>query len=227
MTAAAMIISAMTEELDDYRRHVTEKIRNCDVREHPFAHAIVDGIFPEALYLQMLDERPPARQFERVQFGRKRLLLPGNANDYWRRLYAELFASCVTREVVNRFSAHIRPGVDVAGLVLRQCSLVLDGFGYEIPPHSDAPHKKVISLIFYMPRKDDRRQLGTCVLSPRAELARAGDYRWQSWKDFATVERIEFRPNRLFVFPVTERSFHAVPRIWRLTRRQSLQGFIA
>lgn len=46
-------------------------------------------------------------------------------------------------------------------------------------------------------------------------------------EDFEIVERIEFRPNRLFIFPVTDQSFHAVPRIWRFTRRHSLQAFIA
>lgn len=103
----------------------------------------------------------------------------------------------------------------------------MDGFGYGIPPHADAPHKKVLTLIFYLPRNDDRRDLGTCLLSPRTELPPSTDYRWHAWKDFEIVEHIEFCPNRLFIFPVTDHSFHAVPRIWRFTRRQSLQAFIA
>ena len=217
----------MIGEFDGDLSHVAGKIRNCAVLERPFVHAIVDGVFPEELYRRMLDELPPVRQFQRAQFGRKRLSLPEHGNPYWRRLYAELFASCVTREVVNRFRAHIRPGGDVTRLALRECALVVDGLGYEIPPHSDSPHLKVLSVIFYLPRNDNRRDLGTCLLSPRRELPPPGKYRWQSWKDFEIVERIEFRPNRLLVFPVNDRSFHAVPRLWRFTRRESLQAFIA
>ena len=135
----------MSSELDDHISHVARKLRSCEVRDYPFVHGIVDGIFPQKLYVQMLDERPPARQFRRAQFGRKRLLVPEHANSYWRNLHAELLASCVTREVVNRFRQHVRPGVDTSRLAMRECALVIDRFGYQIPPHSDSPRAKVLS----------------------------------------------------------------------------------
>src|SRR5262249_911144 len=150
----------------------------------PFVHAVIDGVFPETLYAQMLDARPPVREFEPAQVGRKRLLLPTDNNTFWRDLHTQLFAACITREVVNRFKAHVRPGVDATQLAMRECALVVDGFGYQIPPHSDSPRAKVLSLIFYLPRTDDARQTGTCLLRPKPTLAPAAEYRWYSWRDF-------------------------------------------
>lgn len=214
--------------LTGHTDHVVNRIRSCVVREEPFVHAIIDGIVPDALYLQMLDQMPPARQFQRAQFGRRRFSLPVEGNAYWSALHAELLATSVTCEIAKRFASNLRPGIDAAQLTLRECTLVVDGLGYSIPPHADSPRKKVLTLLFYLPPDDTQIDLGTCLLRPRAGApAPSNDYRWYPWKDFDIVQRVDFRPNRLFVFPVTDRSFHAVPRIWRFTRRRSLQAFIA
>jgi hypothetical protein len=216
--------------IDGRAAHVAAAIRACDIREQPFAHAVIDDVFPREFYGEMLHHWPRRRALRRGQFGRRGLRVPDEVDAFWRSVYFDLLATGVTREAVGRFGAHVRQGVDAKALTLRECTLVQDGFGYSIPPHSDAPHKKVLTLIFYLPRSADQRDLGTCIMRPRRIDMRPAveeGYRWQSWKDFETVQRIEFLPNRLFVFAVNDRSFHAVQRIWRFTARRSLQAFIA
>lgn len=223
-------LSGSPGEVDGPAAHVAAAIRRCDIREQPFAHAVIDDVFPRELYGEMSRHWPSRRALGRGQFGRRRLCVPDEVDAFWRSMYFDLLATLVTREAVARFAGHVRPGVDPEALTLRECTLVQDGFGYSIPPHSDAPHKKVLTLIFYLPRSAAQRDLGTRVMRPRRSRvppAVEEGYHWRSWKDFETVERIEFLPNRLFVFPVTDRSFHAVPRIWRFTARRSLQAFIA
>lgn len=218
------------DDIDGPVAHLAAAIGACDVREQPFAHAVIDDVFPRELYDAMLHHWPSRRALRRGQFGRRELRVPDEVDGFWRNLYFDLLSTMVTRAAVARFAGHVRRGVDSEALTLRECTLVQDGFGYSIPPHSDAPHKKVLTLIFDLPRSADQRGLGTCVMRPRRiNMLPAVEegYRWQSWKDFEIVERIEFLPNRLFVFAVNDRSFHAVPRIWRFTARRSLQAFIA
>jgi hypothetical protein len=223
----------MHPDMDACRRHVGQKVSAAVIRERPFAHAIIDDLLPPSMYARLLAELPSQREFVPATFrwpwfGRKRILLPAQANSFWAELYADLLESCLAPAAIAKVAPHLRAGIDASKLTLRECCLVRDTVGYAISPHADAPHKKVISLIYYLTKDDRLRELATCLLQPKSgHVVDDAEYKWHAWKDFDIVDRVEFRPNRLLLLPVTAQSFHAVQRIWKFVQRDSLQAFIA
>jgi len=220
-------------DLTHAARHVTRQIGNAPLRSRPFPHFVVDEAFPRETYAAILRETassmPVVSPFRRGP-RRNRLCLDLERNNFWASLY-RLLASEVKDAAVNRVSETLRPGIATEQLRLRECTVVRDRFGYQIPPHSDSPKLKVITMLLYLPRSAWFPHLGTRLCVPKAGApatpANEDDYDWQAWQDFDIVERIDFLPNRLVLFAVTPQSFHCVPRIWLPVTRDSLQSFIA
>jgi hypothetical protein len=214
-------------------RHVSRRIREARLRERPFPHLVVDDAFPGETYAAILRETatsmPVVSPFRRGP-RREGLHLDLERGNFWQKLY-RLLASEVKDAAVDRLRETLRPGLETDQLRLRECTVVRDRFGYQIPPHSDSPKLKAITMLLYLPRSARFPHLGTCLCVPKASAppipANEEEYDWQAWRDFEIVERIDFVPNRLVLFAVTPHSFHCVRRVWLPVSRDSLQAFIA
>lgn len=218
--------------------HVLKRVASAEVINDPFPYAVIDGIFPNDYYAEMLAHFPkpdslrPIGETGRVsreaykdrhvvlftddEFSR----MSEEQQRFWREfagwMYSDLFLSLF----VLKFQHALEPRLakilaDTSVLRARgDALLVNDQTNYAIGPHTDAPHR-LVTFLFYLPKDDSMRELGTSVY-------RAKDPNFVCWggphhppEQFDLVRTVEFLPNRLLTFPKTEWSFHGVGQILR------------
>lgn len=209
---------------------VLQRITAAPVLREPFAHCVIDGVFPAEFFEAIIDHWPeepswqPLAESGRVGKGNyaERLVVlmnqPGYARldeerrNFWSRSVGEWLLGPRFRAVLlDKFAADLaatsfgaRPE-KTAGDAL----IVSDRTNYAIGPHTDAPHR-VISLLFYLPEDATFRRFGTSFYEPLDPAFRCKGGPHHSFKRFRRINTIEFVPNRLVAFPKSDRCFHGV-----------------
>jgi hypothetical protein len=235
---AFVVRPPMSARIRAAMNHVLDRVQQTPTEEQPFAHLVVDDIFPPDYYQEMLANFPRAESLRSIaSTGRvnsdayqERLVVLFSEDEFarmsfpqrafWREFASWMHSAAFLHQFLRKFDRHLEPriaAIVAAEEVLRVKSdslLVNDQTNYAIGPHTDAPHR-LVSFLFYLPRDASMRELGT-------SLYRAKDPDFVCWggphHDFAGFERVrtlDFIPNRLVAFPKTERSFHGVERIER------------
>lgn len=220
----------MSSSVEEY---VLYQIANSPVREYPYAHIYVENVFPDDFYAALRANWPdPSSLISLADTGR----VPKNA-------YRERFVMPFTPAEVEKLNAARRPfWQDFAGWLLKQrfltamidkfepyakarfgddlyqCGfeadslIVRDHTNFKIGPHTDAPHR-LLSMLFYCPDDASLKHLGTSVYVPRdPEFSCAGGPHYPH-QLFHKVKTMEYRPNSLFAFVKSDRSFHGVEPI--------------
>jgi hypothetical protein len=128
-------------------------------------------------------------------------------------MYSDLFNDLFILKFLHELEPRIANIVTKDGAlhVRGDAMLVNDQTNYKIGPHTDAAHR-LISFLFYMPADDSMRKLGTSIYRTDPDFI-SWDGTHFPFDEFEHVETVEFLPNRLLVFPKTERSFHGVEKI--------------
>lgn len=225
---------------DEWRvlQHIQERMANAHMETDPFPYLVVDNIFPEDYYRRMLENFPspevmrPLHESGRVAPGayeeRHALLfneeeiskLSMESAKFWRSLahwmysdpFANLFISRFAQELFPRLARILQADGKLA--VKGDALLVQDHTRYAIGPHTDAPHR-LVTFLFYLPTDDSMRDIGTSIYRPKDPDFTCWGGPHHSFDHFEKVRTVEFLPNRLLVFPKTERSFHGVEKIER------------
>ena len=70
--------------------------------------------------------------------------------------------------------------------------------------------RKVITLLFYLPKDESQRHLGTSIYLPKDREFRCPGGPHYSREGFERIVTMPFLPNSLFVFLKTNNSFHGV-----------------
>lgn len=224
------------EEANAVLNHILGRLEAATVIRDPFPYAVIDGIFPDAYFRRLLDNFPdpdvfvPIDELGRVSkgaykersvveletdgFNRIPTQLRGFWEDFGSVLSSDLFISSFIGKFADALEYRFRR-ICANGVPLQVRSdtlLVRDHTDYEIAPHTDAPHR-LISFLFYMPEDDKLRAYGTSLYKPKDPNFTCWGDRHHTFEPFTKVGMIEFLPNRLFVFPKTERTFHGVEQI--------------
>jgi hypothetical protein len=214
----------------DVEQHVLARIAAAPVRREPFAHCIVDGVFPEDFYEQIIDNWPDERSWEPLsESGRvssrayaERMVVLMNAAGFGRlddarrafwqdQVGSWLLGKSLREHLLRKFAAEIEGtefaarAEDTAGDAL----IVSDRTNYAIGPHTDATHR-VLSLLFYLPEDATFRRFGTSFYAPLDPAFRCRGGPHHPFKLFRRNATVEFVPNRLVLFPKTDRCFHGV-----------------
>ncbi len=212
--------------------HVLARIAAAAVRREPFAHCVIDGIFPPSFYESIMDEWPseqawvPLGESGRVGKGAYASRLVVLMNDaglarldepqrrFWSREVGDwLLGPNLRRILLEKFADDLAQGFgaaleDTAGDAL----IVSDRTNYAIGPHTDAPHR-VVSLLFYLPEDAAFRRFGTSFYVPRDASFRCRGGPHHRFQLFDRVKTVEFVPNRLVIFPKSDRCFHGVEEV--------------
>jgi len=171
--------------------HAIREIEVATIRTDPFAHILIDALFPDDFFAELLTNFPPRDSLTRVTY-------PGTG---YGRVHGERFdygLSCLdfsdiptfadlerffqsdrfARVLLEKFS---KPGddgtapipqsknqyfVDGASDFKSVCNLHIDLPGYEIPPHRDVS-TKVVTFQHYLVSDDSLRDYGTIFCKPR------------------------------------------------------------
>jgi hypothetical protein len=217
----------------DAEEHVLYQIGNAPIREYPYPHFYVDGIFPDDFYTAMRRHWPSAASLRNLDaLGRvpkgayaERFVMPFNqkevaklgeeAREFWMAFGEWLLSQRFIESVMRRFDPYIhqRFGPLLAQHAFSSESLIVrDHTNYKIGPHTDAPHR-LLSMLFYCPDDDRLSHLGTSIYRPKDPwfTCKGGPHYDHSL--FHRVATMRYRPNTLFAFFKTDDSFHGVEPI--------------
>jgi hypothetical protein len=207
--------------------HLSYRVANAAIQTYPFPHFFVEGVFPADFYERLqaalpdpeamrpiADVRPVKGYKERFVLeldGDKLAELPAGKQQFWRDLHGWLVGGQFANVVLNKFAPYLdRRFKDVPSPhFVDEALLVQDTTNYSLGPHSDAI-RKVITLLFYLPRDRSQSHLGTSIYVPRDRAFRCQGGPHYPHDRFDRVWTMPFVPNALFAFFKTDNSFHGV-----------------
>jgi hypothetical protein len=220
-------MSSTVEEFTIYQ------ISNAPLRTYPYPHIYVENVFPDDYYAALRQNWPEDSELMcladsgRVSKGAypDRYILPftdigvsrmaENRRPFWQAMRNWLMANHFLTSMIHRFGNYVqeRFGDDITRCQFEADSLLVrDKTNYAIGPHTDAPHR-LLSLLFYCPDDDRLKHLGTSIYAPLdPEFTCEGGPHYPHEK-FKKIVSMDFKPNSLFAFVKTNRSFHGLGRI--------------
>lgn len=204
------------------------KVSNAQVNQFPYPHFVVNDVFPANFYaaLQQNLPRPDTMRTlkeargvagydERFVFEFKpeqlELLEPAQ-RDFWQSLHAWMVGGRFAHLMLSKFSPFIKQrfGADMGNVrFYDEALLVQDTTNYKLGPHTDAP-RKVLTLLFYLPRDASQQHMGTSIYLPKDRDFRCPGGPHHPHERFDKVWTVPFLPNTLFVFFKNDVSFHGV-----------------
>ena len=211
--------------------YVLGRIASATIVREPFAHCVIDDIFPQDFYESVIDHWPeesswrPLAESGRVKGYAERLVvlmepdslarLESGRRTFWEREVGDwLLGPRLRRALLEKFA----PDLEGSGFAVSpdetvgDALIVSDRTEYAIGPHTDAPHR-VVSLLFYLPEDAAFRRFGTSFYAARDPAFRCRGGPHHPFQLFRRTGTVEFLPNRLVVFPKSDRCFHGVERV--------------
>jgi hypothetical protein len=213
----------------DPRAHVFYRIANAPVLTYPFPHFYLESVFPDDYYRQLLDALPPLAAYTPLaatgtvlpgSYPERFSLHPGQYGSadppppqsaFWLELMRWVGSHEFSNLLVQKFGSTItaRFGAGNEFRVSQDARLMRDLTNYALGPHTDTP-RKLVSLLFYLPRDEKLRHLGTSIFEPVDPDFTCDGTQHHDFAGFRMVYTAPFRPNSLFAFCKTDKAFHGV-----------------
>ncbi len=214
---------------------VCSSIEAAPVNAVPFEHCIIDGIFPPDFLAEIYRHWPadhelmPIEDSGRVtvspeQQGRRKVVflteqglsrLAPERRAFWREsMWPWLSGPRFRQALLDKFRDIIEPRLTPGTTIVADALIVSDRTDYAIGPHTDSP-RRLVSLLFYLPEDATLSGFGTSLYKPRVEGFTSEGGPHLAVDDFTRVRTVEFLPNRLIMFPKTNRCFHGVEPLAR------------
>lgn len=209
--------------------HVCRRIAETPVTPDPFPHQIVEGVFPQDYYAELLDRLPTRETYRSIgETGtvgknayRERFVcdladiaadeMGADTGTFWLDLAAWMMHARFRDFLLQHHAAQVRDrfGPDARVNASVDARFVRDQTNFSIGPHTDSG-RKLMSLLFYLPRDSALRHLGTSVYLPlEPDFRCEGGPHYKSSK-FRLVSTAPYVPNTLLLFVKSSRSFHGV-----------------
>jgi hypothetical protein len=219
--------------------HLIYQILNAPVRDYPFPHAFIENVFPNDYYQDMLINLPPISGYlpihdtGNVSGAKAQGLLyssryitdvsdlakrgvPEHLVSFWNELSNSLLSERFLRTILFKFSAAYKERFsnpfNSQFKLSSELRLVRDFEDYSIGPHTDTP-KKVVSLLFYLPKDWEYEKLGTSIYIPKDPSVTCIGGPHYGFKGYKRIFTAPFIPNSMLMFFKTPKSFHGVEKI--------------
>lgn len=201
------------------------------IETDPFEYTIIHNVFPVDVYDAIQANLPPSESY--ISMSQKRtanpsaqqsrtrlnltspefLRLPETQRECWATVRDAICDPKFVNLVFERFASGLSSRYGTARIEARvRVELFRDFAGYQILPHTDAPHK-IFTFIFYLPGESVNMDLGTAVYVPKDRSITDENSNQLPLEMFDETKRAPFIPNTLFGFMKSERSFHGRPLI--------------
>ncbi|HYC38363.1 MAG TPA: hypothetical protein VEC19_18190 [Usitatibacter sp.] len=207
--------------------HVAYKVGNAPIQPYPYPHVFIESIFPEDFYARMQEMLPdpkcllPLEQARGVRGYDERFVLEfkeeqfahltREQDTFWRELHRWMVGGRFTQLLLGKFGPLIAPRFRGEPDVRfhDELMLVQDTTHYKLGPHTDA-QRKVLTLLFYLPRDRSQEHMGTSIYQPKDREFRCPGGPHHPHEKFDRMWTMPFRPNSLFAFVKSDVSFHGV-----------------
>jgi hypothetical protein len=213
--------------LETLTKHVAGKVGKTPISRDSFPHIYVQNIFPAGFYSQMIQNLPEFKYYidlktmnrvgagypdERGVLDLKSVKgLPANQYAFWKRVTGWLTGGEFGKVILSKFKSDLDTRFQNLKWprMANEFLLVRDLPGYKLGPHSDSI-KKVITVLFYLPKDWTGLEQGTSVYEPNdpSFICEGGPH--HEFKKFKLVKTMPNLPNSMFAFVKTNKSFHGV-----------------
>ncbi|HEX3997678.1 MAG TPA: hypothetical protein VHX65_03910 [Pirellulales bacterium] len=203
--------------------HLLESLERTPSHDEPFSHFYVENVFPDDVYVQMMDDFPAPDRYKPLDaskyhndkgistrdvfsFTPENLAdLPLHKRELWSAVADAMHAPEVKQVVFRKLATDLSarfgmPKNEVENITsYSKPSLFRDLDGYEIAPHPDG-RAKIVTMQLYLPRDRSQLELGTALYRRRFHSP-AGVYSWHG--RFEKVKQFVFAPNTGYAFAVS------------------------
>ncbi len=216
---------------------LTYRLANTPIRHYPYPHIYLEEVFEPAFYDEILAHMPSDDSFGAItatgrtgegyderhimKFQTEHLLnLPSDQAAFWvqfsqwmgsarfQGFLMSLFKPFVDQRLKKIMEINKVDTINSANEML----LVRDYTNYAIGPHTDSP-ARLLSVLFYLPPDDSLSHLGTSIYVPKdPKFTCIGGPHYHP-DAFERIHTAPYRPNSLFAFMKTDKSFHGVEPI--------------
>ena len=208
--------------------YVARRIKETPVLEVPFQHCIIDDALPEAVFNSIHDHWPDdsvllsLNETGRTTKYKERFVMLledeffNNLNSADQKFWVDVGLTVMGSQVVTACYEKFKKILD--GRLPRQhmsfnlnpeMLVVSDRNNYQIGPHTDTEWR-FMSLLYYLSPDPKYHSYGTCLYEPKDSAIEVDHRRHYEFQDFNLHSRIDYKPNRLVLFPRTNSSFHGV-----------------
>jgi hypothetical protein len=207
--------------------HLSYKVGNAPLSLFPFPHFYVRDVFPPDFYRLLQEKLPdpeamlPIEEVRPVKGYKERFVLelgehhlstlPEDKREFWYTLQDWLVGGRFGHLLFNKFGPYIEERFkgQPTPEFYDESLLVQDITNYKLGPHTDSP-RKVITLLFYLPKDDSQCHLGTSIYVPKDPNFSCQGGPHYPHDRFENLQTMPFLPNSLFCFLKTYNSFHGV-----------------
>ena len=208
---------------------VAENIARAPLQLFPFPHIYVQDVFPSDFYIDLQHHLPPPDLLVPIQQARgvrgypqrfvfelsseKLAAVPEPYRGFWAALAGWMVSGGFAQVVLDKFRTVIEARFKHQQVEFGdEALLVNDHTHYSLGPHTDK-QKKVVSVLFYLPRDNKLEKHGTSLYVPSTPgfTCKGGPH--YPFDGFERVATMPFLPNTMFAFAKTDNSFHGVEPI--------------
>ena len=184
----------------------------------PFPHIVVDNIFSNSDYFDVMNEIPKCEFLGKAVFPDKNTsVLDRKSSSFFNDLF--VYIEDKLGELLIRKFGIKNPNHSIIVSLQRSTS------NYKINPHTDSSFK-LATWIIYLPIEGIDEEAGTYICTPKKGIKVAGDHgKLQPWSKFDS-QLVKCNHNRLFAFPVSSNSWHAADMKGKNDGRIILRGFV-
>jgi hypothetical protein len=219
--------------LESAKEHVSKRIGLTPINTDPFDHCIVDNVFPQDI-LKALDDYWPsddvleslgktgratsdAYKERQVMLFEERFLekLAPQQLEFWKGMANIAMSRKAIMACIQKFHSVIQPRLNELGRdaeIRPYLSVVSDRTGYSIGPHTDT-QVRLFSMLFYLSTDSKYLNFGTSFYTPKDPNKERFHRAHYPFSDFNLHSSVDYRPNRLLVFPRSDKSFHGVETV--------------
>jgi hypothetical protein len=209
---------------------ILERLRSARVESNPFPHYVIEGVFPEDYYQQLLRHLPTSDIYDnlyevtdlKLDHFRQRYqrdltegwtsALPEPQQSFWNAFNQWFLSPELAQAVLESFSEPLRPRIGDKSswpAVSVEAQFIRHRAGYFLGPHSDLYTKLVVLLLYLAPDARAAR-LGTSLYRPKIEGFSCPDSKHYPFEDFIRVKTAPYKPNSLLAFVRSDISFHGL-----------------
>ncbi len=162
--------------------HVRASIERAVVRDHPFPHAVIEGLLPDHVYAHVIEALPPRVFFEDKTVNKQQLKVPLALAPRYSQLVWKFVVGLVDDVVGPELQRKFRPQIEAylasicqaatedaaMAMTVSDGRIMLRRPGYVIHPHRD-PKWGFLSTLMYLARPGDEESYGTQLYHVRED----------------------------------------------------------
>lgn len=219
----------------DIAERVIYNIMNTPIRDYPFPHFVVENVWPDNFFDQILAQLPVTEHYTGI-IAAKRIIAPEGTKDtrfifsikndlsklsgaqfeFWKSMEEFLFGERLNQSIMQKFRGYINKrfaGKNSANFYIEPVAeLFRDMTDYAIGPHSDHP-SRLLNLFFYLPEDDSKQHLGTSFYVPKDRSVEYKSGPHYNFDDFIPVFTAPYKRNVMAAFFKNDISYHGVEQV--------------